>query len=550
MQAFFLPLLLAVLLPSSSTPQTQGSLQTTQPTSNESLRLKIIEAEKGDANAQYELGTFYSLGLSRTPKDPTTAAKWFQKAADQGHAGAQFMLGMAYKSGKGVPKDVSGAAKYFALAAKQKDRHAQLALGFLYFDGLGVPQDYIQAYVLGNLVLVNGVQEGSILTEEVTRKLAPPDLALAQAKALEAVNNEMGIKPSKAVHSSSDQQPNLGSKERRLQELTKQYKNVPYPDIISSARNGFADARDFIIYKAQQGDMEAQYWYGGMIFYGNGIPKDQPEGVKWIMKSANQGYASAELLLGECYDYGDGVQKNRSEAIKWWESAAKHNDYKAMGKLGDYYCNRNDGGKNINEAIKWYIEASKNELLSITEPYKLGEIYEFGNGVNKNISEAIKWYKISAKRGYSPAVEKIQNIEISKFMYTGKSDDKSLNILIAKINLAESNRLDSIYKKDKKDRDLSSLNDPNWFLAHCEGKNGFNIVNFIVHAKSSKQDLMRRASQFVEIAKNNKFYPINKVSLIFIYAGLGESRRFFAIDLTNGSTKSGLEVNNEFRYDK
>ncbi|MBS0647807.1 MAG: sel1 repeat family protein, partial [Verrucomicrobia bacterium] len=38
-------------------------------------------------------------------KDEKEAAKWYQKAADQGHAKAQFGLGFCYKKGQGVAKD-------------------------------------------------------------------------------------------------------------------------------------------------------------------------------------------------------------------------------------------------------------------------------------------------------------------------------------------------------------------------------------------------------------------------------------------------------------
>jgi hypothetical protein len=39
------------------------------------------------------------------PKNPSMAVHWFERAAEQGLAGAQVNLGMMYQEGNGVPKD-------------------------------------------------------------------------------------------------------------------------------------------------------------------------------------------------------------------------------------------------------------------------------------------------------------------------------------------------------------------------------------------------------------------------------------------------------------
>ena len=47
------------------------------------------------------------------------AAVWFRKAADQGHAVAQYGLGNMYKEGRGVPKNIAKALSWFRKAAAQ-----------------------------------------------------------------------------------------------------------------------------------------------------------------------------------------------------------------------------------------------------------------------------------------------------------------------------------------------------------------------------------------------------------------------------------------------
>jgi hypothetical protein len=45
------------------------------------------------------------------------AVKWFRKAADQGYARAQYILGVMHENGEGMPQDYVQAHKWFNLEA-------------------------------------------------------------------------------------------------------------------------------------------------------------------------------------------------------------------------------------------------------------------------------------------------------------------------------------------------------------------------------------------------------------------------------------------------
>ncbi|CAK0743872.1 hypothetical protein CCP3SC15_1280016 [Gammaproteobacteria bacterium] len=49
------------------------------------------------------------------------AAQWFQRAAEQGLAGAQANLGMMYRDGRGVPKDEEKAREWLQRAGFEGD---------------------------------------------------------------------------------------------------------------------------------------------------------------------------------------------------------------------------------------------------------------------------------------------------------------------------------------------------------------------------------------------------------------------------------------------
>ena len=111
------------------------------------------DAEAGDAEAQNALGSLFYSGeaISRdaTGKimdyDLEAAAGWFHRAAEQGHAGAQFNLGLLYAEGQGVPQDSTKAVEWFTKAAEQGNVDAQNNLGVMYLVGEGVPKDIDKA---------------------------------------------------------------------------------------------------------------------------------------------------------------------------------------------------------------------------------------------------------------------------------------------------------------------------------------------------------------------------------------------------------------------
>ena len=81
-------------------------------------------AERGDREAQYELGALFAVGQG-VPQSHKEALFWFKKAASQGDPDAQYRLGVCYEEGLGVGRDVEKAATWYTKAAWGGDREAQ-----------------------------------------------------------------------------------------------------------------------------------------------------------------------------------------------------------------------------------------------------------------------------------------------------------------------------------------------------------------------------------------------------------------------------------------
>ncbi len=88
-------------------------------------------AEQGHADAQFMLGAGYHLGMG-VPQDYAESVKWCRKAAEQGHADAKYMLGASYDVGQGVPQNYVEAVKWYRKAAEQGHKWAQYMLGASY----------------------------------------------------------------------------------------------------------------------------------------------------------------------------------------------------------------------------------------------------------------------------------------------------------------------------------------------------------------------------------------------------------------------------------
>jgi hypothetical protein len=81
------------------------------------LRERLLEsAQKGDAEAQFELGKNYETGRIGLPKDFVQAEHWYRLAAEQGDPFAEASLGLLYQFGKGVKKDPVQALMWYEVA--------------------------------------------------------------------------------------------------------------------------------------------------------------------------------------------------------------------------------------------------------------------------------------------------------------------------------------------------------------------------------------------------------------------------------------------------
>ena len=123
-------------------------------------------ADRGDAEAQYQLGQAYRLGKG-VPQDLVKAEDLFGKAADQGHEAAADNYGLLlFHRG-----EKQRALPYLRAASDRGDARAHYLLGLAYFNADTVERDWPRAYALVNLARKQGLEQATAALQQMDRHI-------------------------------------------------------------------------------------------------------------------------------------------------------------------------------------------------------------------------------------------------------------------------------------------------------------------------------------------------------------------------------------------
>lgn len=373
----------------------------------EAVKLFEESAKLGHAEAQYQLGLAYTsgkgiLGVSyyATGGRDAQAKKYMRMAAEQGHPKAQYLFGRDYYRGWGVPEDKSLGLNWLLKAAAQGELEAQVELGDHFYFGDGADADKKTAF---NWYL----------------KAAKGGCPEAQQKAGDAYNSGVGV-------------------DRDYGEAVKWY-----------------------LLAAKQNNYESKIWLGVAFEKGEGVESDLVEAHKWyaLAKAQRDFESDAEresakqrpsILrpFSKAYISGRGdclgltgiepkltqteIQESARRQREFLSSAPKSANSKLVAQkspalpaingadvlrgeklipkqesvedqveTGDAYYFGRGVSQDKKEAVRWWIKAA--ERGDSGAQYNLGICYAKGEGVPESINEAARWYELAASQGHSEA---------------------------------------------------------------------------------------------------------------------------------------------------
>ena len=353
------------------------------------LVLVIVASMRGAAKREaavfYNLGVCYAVGIG-TPTSDTEAVKWFRKAAEKGHADAQFILAY-YLSfwGKGMEKPNGPESYYDWLKKAMNQGHANAQ----FFNG--IEWRYSED---GPKIKPQYDYEAA----EMFKKAAKKGHVLAQVELADCYLYGEGVGEDHVV------------------------------------------AVEWLRKAAAQECPEAQYVLGMCYYNGYGVGEDYAEAVAWYRKVAEHGHAGAQAMLGRCYYKGQGVVKDDAEATRWLQKAIGQGHAGARVALGtltgdgddemaalsddDYVALRDAAGQDIPEAqfkfgmhyhkdtdrynnylyaCKWLRRAA--EQGDADAQYNLARWF-----FQSDVTGAAKWYRKAAEQGHAEAQAALETL--------------------------------------------------------------------------------------------------------------------------------------------
>src|SRR3954451_17269323 len=143
-------------------------------------------AEKGNADAAFNLGQAYRLGRG-VPINIAAATTWFGRAAAKGHVDAETTLGLLlFENG-----DQAGGLKWLKAAADKGEPRALLVYGTALVNGDGVARDPVLGYAYVSRAAAQGLGPAKETLADLDRLLPlavrKKGVAIASAKAKAAL---------------------------------------------------------------------------------------------------------------------------------------------------------------------------------------------------------------------------------------------------------------------------------------------------------------------------------------------------------------------------
>lgn len=144
----------------------------------ERFKKESASASNGNPESQYKLGNMYTEGVG-TNIDLARAAEFYEQSASQGYVKAEYKLGLIYYEGTGVKASKKAAYNWFKKAAEENYAAAQYYLGKMYASGKGVKRNYRTALEWYTKAVDGGFNQARSEMIEVTEKMKSDSKSVA-----------------------------------------------------------------------------------------------------------------------------------------------------------------------------------------------------------------------------------------------------------------------------------------------------------------------------------------------------------------------------------
>lgn len=275
-------------------------------------------ANGGHAGAQYQVGMMHLRGFEEDddplregsyvplPLDRPLAVQWLERAARADHAEAMCELGMCLLRGIGTDVDMESSRTWFEKSAAKGVPEGMYQLGLCYERGKGVRPDAKRAVAYYRQAAELGLVNAQVALA----------ICLERGEGVEQNEKEAVEWYRRAGEQSSEAQYLLGKCLEDGRGVTKDHRQA-------AALFGAAAATH----------ATAQLQLGVAYQYGIGVRQDPAEAFHCFLRAASQGSSEAALNVALCYSSGTGVPEDIPKYHMWLQKASAAGSLRASEML-------------------------------------------------------------------------------------------------------------------------------------------------------------------------------------------------------------------------
>ena len=367
-------------------------------------------AARGDADALFQLAVRHLYGRG-VAADFAEAVRLARRAAEQGHPGAHYTLGVLYAEGLGAEGlgaeglgaeglgaeglgveglgveglgveglgveglgaegDEAEAARWFRLAGASGYPAVQPALGVFYLDGIEVPGDPEAARRLRSAAKRGDAEAGfllgGLLFHGDTRRPSEP---AAAARWFRAAADQGHLRA----------QVGLGVLLR-----------------LGFVRDGSARGDRQFLGAARKGDPHAQFNLALMSYLGDGTLRRPAQALVWYRAAAWQGHPGAQAALGDLHTGGVELPDSPERIARWVRIAAELGRADAQVLLSALHTDGLGVVADAAHAARWARRAAW-QGHPVAQA-RLALMHADGDGVARDLVLACAWLDVAARQG-------------------------------------------------------------------------------------------------------------------------------------------------------
>lgn len=369
--------------------KTKPTKPTTTSVVKDTVAIIVAKAKAGDAAAQNTLGVWYYNGKDSIKQDYKQALQWWARSAKQDNADAIGNMAMCYQLGHGSKRDSILAMNLYKKSIEKGNKAI-------------IPQHEAIVKNTGSLF-------SSLLLIDCYHK------GIGVKKDMKKVTVYRGY-AAKAGHVESQ-----------------------YNYALSLLNNKQSDKAIYWFKKASDnGNVGATYYYGSLMFNGQGIEQNKANGIQYMTNAASKGFVVAYARLAQIFYNGDGGTKDYSKAFDFAKKGAMSRNTSAMLILAYCYIKGQGTAQDYYLGTQWFVEASKIHKKDVAKFLK-----EDDNGTYTQYLHGLKQYFV--EKNYTEAIKLFTKVDKAK-VAEGKT---MLGVCMGNRNYDKKNEKKAVKKLEK-----------------------------------------------------------------------------------------------------